>query len=859
VDTTPNFPAAVVLGVLAANLLLGTSLLHAQVVRQVTDVRTGLTSLGALDDAGTWVFAISAADPFGTNPEHTYQIFRWDASTGDGEQITAFDEGVEPPQVIGTKTGDGPWIFHPDSLSVSDDGQWLVFVSRGDLTGLNPDRSQELFVMRPDGSGLLQLTDSPSASAGSIYHYEISGGGNRVVFSSTVDYGGLGSNPDHDAHAFVVNTDGTGLLELPSIHDGGAWPSISDDGQRVAFSWQWIQGVQADGTNLHAIAPGGGPLQISGDGSTVVYQGEGPNDQPGWCDGGLQIAAADWDGGNVTQLTGICLGATVAGTALLPSVTDDGQVVIYSANDFYEWEIWRVNRDASGHQPLAWGPGACTAARVSGSGGRVAFVCEDGEPFGMPNPDLSRELYAMSGSGSDWIKLSEGTDGNSYQPDLTADGRWIAFISDANPLGEAPGIGTQVYRVASDGSDLARLTGFTEEIPRRPVISDDGSLIAFIAEKYSEHRIFTVQADGSGLTPVTPIVPGWNDAYRFGALDISGDGSVIVFDSGYDLTGEDPPQEHNVYRVDPDGTGLSLVAPGWYPRVDATATWVTYQEGCCGGDIYLARLDGQDTIVVGSANYWGEPDISATGQSVAWESRNDPLGTNPEGNSEIFLYEATTGRTRQLTSTRTWHNEHQSISGDGAFVYYRSMAPYGSNDPEVYRLMRVNVETGLVERVGALRPCELSGDPRPIVANGDGTLAVFAGGRDCTGMNPDGELELYLVDRNTPPEIRVSPGDDPTLLSWDVASGPIRYDVIRGDVAALSLAAGGTVDLGDVVCIENDSVDADTRSFEDSEQPGPDQVFFYLFRGSEGDQAPGSYGRASTGEERLPSSGGCAD
>ena len=99
----------------------------------------------------------------------------------------------------------------------------------------------------------------------------------------------------------------------------------------------------------------------------------------------------------------------------------------------------------------------------------------------------------------------------------------------------------------------------------------------------------------------------------------------------------------------------------------------------------------------------------------------------------------------------------------------------------------------------------------------------------------------------------------PTLVSWDHESGPIRYDVVRGDVTGMGPGVGGTVSLGPVVCLDNDSPVNETRGFEDALQPLPGQALFYALRGSEGlDVGPGSYGTGSSGGERHPASGDCA-
>ena len=150
---------------LFATLLLALAVpCEAGVVRRVTDRR--ITSFGphgkypiyevaasSLDDAGSTVFVNSSTNQLGGNPGHLFQIFRFDAATGAGQQVTSFPKGVSDL---------------PGTVSVSDDGQWLAFVSRSDPVGQNHDASPELFVMRPDGSGLAQRTNDPALNAGSV-------------------------------------------------------------------------------------------------------------------------------------------------------------------------------------------------------------------------------------------------------------------------------------------------------------------------------------------------------------------------------------------------------------------------------------------------------------------------------------------------------------------------------------------------------------------------------------------------------------------------------------------------------------------------------------------------------------------
>src|SRR5262249_35494156 len=45
------------------------------------------------------------------------------------------------------------------------------------------------------------------------------------------------------------------------------------------------------------------------------------------------------------------------------------------------------------------------------------------------------------------------------------------------------------------------------------------------------------------------------------------------------------------------------------------------------------------------------PDINQKGTSVAWDSDRDPLGTNVDGNREIFLYDINQNLMTQITDT----------------------------------------------------------------------------------------------------------------------------------------------------------------------------------------------------------------
>jgi hypothetical protein len=250
---------------------------------------------------------------------------------------------------------------------------------------------------------------------------------------------------------------------------------------------------------------------------------------------------------------------------------------------------------------------------------------------------------------------------------------------------------------------------------------------------------------------------------------------------------------------------------------------------------------------------------------VVYVSRDDPLGLNPDHNSEVFLYEPATGSRRQLTVSTGGGSYSPRITRDGSWVYFKSTAPLFEDIPSrPWEAYRVSVASEVIERVGGLRrpPAELGQgswkyEPYRVVPDGDGDRAVFSAEGEWAEGNADWSSEVWLVDQSVPAAIRVGK-ESPTLVSWDVEPRPRRYDVIRGDVDNLRSGGPGVVDLGPVVCLENDSPDADTAGFEDPVTPASGQALFFVRRGTQGlgDRA-GSYGRGSDGSERIPGAGDC--
>ena len=120
---------------------------------QLTNFGIASTYNGFLAANGRRAFFGSAADPLGENPSRNCQLFSVSRSGARLRQVTRFDDGVSE-----VRCGVGP----PPGCELRGSRQdpvtgTIVFYSSCNPFGTNPYGGQ-LFAIRPDGSGLRQLT-----------------------------------------------------------------------------------------------------------------------------------------------------------------------------------------------------------------------------------------------------------------------------------------------------------------------------------------------------------------------------------------------------------------------------------------------------------------------------------------------------------------------------------------------------------------------------------------------------------------------------------------------------------------------------------------------------------------------------
>lgn len=230
---------------------------------------------------------------FQSNRTGSNQIFIMDLEDGRPRQLTDFPGGAETP------------AFSPD-------GQHIVFdVYLG-------EDNNDVFTIRPDGSGLQQLTDSPGYDG----HPHWSADGRRIVFNSDR------TSPDPEAgwsdrwhEIFSMNADGSDVRQHTQCKAVCTYGSLSPDGTKVLYR--------------------------------KVTSTAGFNWELGNIDRNSEIFMADIDGGNETNLSN---NAAFDGW---PVFSPDGGRIAFASNrsgPARTGQIWLMNTKGGGLLQLSHGP-----------------------------------------------------------------------------------------------------------------------------------------------------------------------------------------------------------------------------------------------------------------------------------------------------------------------------------------------------------------------------------------------------------------------------------------------------------------------------------------------------------------------
>jgi Tol biopolymer transport system component len=312
---------------------------------------------------------------------------------------------------------------------------------------------------------------------------------------------------------------------------------------------------------------GGGALfdsALSGDGGTVVYVS---NDDPLGTNptGGEQIFSVNSGTGVLTQITDLPDVALVFFSNF--DITDNGSEVVFSSSaDFTGGNPGLLNHifiaatDGSGFTQVTPGGFGGGDAQISGDGQLVVFSSFDDLTGG--NPSGSRQIFSVARDGSNLMQVTTGSPSVNNLA-FAENGSKIIYDSTADPFGTNPENNVEIFVVNIDGTGHMQLTVAASGRSNEPRISDDGSRAVFVSDsdlvagRNSDGglEIFVVETSSGVITQVTESDEdsgGFSNATP-GALDISGNGEWVVFNSRGNLALENPGNSHTIFWADRSG------------------------------------------------------------------------------------------------------------------------------------------------------------------------------------------------------------------------------------------------------------------------------------------------------------------
>jgi Tol biopolymer transport system component len=588
------------------------------------------------------------------------------------------------------------------SAAISDDGQWVAFISRADnlVPGQTPTTGAYGVYVYERATGLVTLVSHAAGSStthgnGDATLTSITADGSHIVFESTATNHVAGQADTNGIWDVFLFTRATGQIVLVSRQAGSATATgngssgagvISADGSVVAFA--------SLATNLTAAADFNGrsdvflfdraSATVSLVSRSVVHANRTANfesDAPSVSQDGRFVAFASF----AQDLVGGVAGPPepTGNVFVFDRVAGTNQILTYAAN--------RTDLSANG-----WS----RSPRISRDGNWVAFL-SDATDLVPGQADLNADadvFLAERGSGQvTLVSRAPGTAntaaGRGFPRSLTlsADGAFVGYLSSAGDLvaGQDDSGGPDVFV-------FARPTGVTTLVTRRPgtlAQAANGSQQQLALSLDGAHVVFSSTAPD--------LVAGWGDqnvgtdVFRWEAAS----GMVIPVSRSHSPRPSATAGARSITFNPASGAGFyydlheipgsRLSADGRYAVFESEAPNLVpgQVDPVFSNDIFLFdRVDGSIRLVsrragtVSTAADQGSwnGSISADGRFVVFESGATDLTDDGAEFWNVFLYERATGAvtlvSRSVTGLQGWPSFGPAISADGAWVAFTSEA-----------------------------------------------------------------------------------------------------------------------------------------------------------------------------------------
>jgi len=563
------------------------------------------TCLGEATGSYSGTFTVSNAD---------------DASDLENVEVS-FAYGDAPPDIeiisIDSSGAQGAaWSSQP---SISSSGTRVAFTSEAALVAGDTNGAADIFVRsREDPSSTTRESVSYSGAQGSGAEASLSADGRWLAFMSRGRLTPGVRTPDGDVYIRDLDED-VGAIWLvsctsagESVADGQSYaPSVSDDGMVVVFASHSANLVPGDG-NDETPAPDDVFIRNRETASTIrVTGGNGPSWQPCISSDGRFVAftsaADDLVGGDgngyrdvflydVQELTLGCLTVGGNGPSHQSSISGDGRYVSFcseadnlvlgDSDTNGMSDIFMYDTDSDSIARVTDGDGASHSPSISDDGRFVVFA-SDATDLDAPDANGASDIFVYDSIGHETRCVTMDSDGGSTEPDLSPDGGFVAFRSSAATLvpGDDNGY-DDIFLASNPLSPNLEVNENNVPLGTISVTTQDDSIHVYNAGTGSFD--WTVSGDEESWLTVSP-TSGSIDGDEQNTLTVTADPIGLTYGQPYD----------GDFTVSRDGT------PGDAETVNVSFT-------------YGPDIDPEPPI---QTNYW---DFSATGMLGAKASVGTP-------------------------------------------------------------------------------------------------------------------------------------------------------------------------------------------------------------------------------------------
>jgi Tol biopolymer transport system component len=562
----------------------------APVVTELVSVATGGTQgdshsqFPAMSADGRYVaFQSYSANLVAGDTNGMTDVFVRDRQTGITERVNVASDGTQANH-------------HSEEASVSDDGRYVAFWSRAsNLVPGDTNGRDDVFVHDRQTGATERISVAGNGTQANLDSYDpvISGDGRYVAFQSFASNLVAGDNSGRDI--FVRDTQ-TGTTERVSVAADGSQPNsesfepaISPDGRYVAF-WSLASNLVAGDTNgnpdlfanadlflrdrqtgtterISVAADGAQPngqsldASVSADGRYVAFRSVASNLVPGDTNGLIDVFVRDRKTGTTERINVAADGTQANLNSFEPTISDDGHFVAFTSeasNLVPDDTNYTFNYDV--------------------------FLRD------LQAGTLERVNLAMDGT--------QSTGGQ--QPELSADGRYIAFGSNASNL--VSGDTNRQFDVFVRDLRPPDLTAPVLTLPDPVTVEatgPEGANVTYTA----------TAADERGPDPVVDCTPASGARFGLGMTTVS---CTATDDAGNSATGS-----FTVTVADTTAPTVTVTAPGDDSTVSGQVDLTATAADAVGVKNVRFRVDGAD---VG-------PEDTSSPYSSSWETTGLADGT----------------------------------------------------------------------------------------------------------------------------------------------------------------------------------------------------------------------------------------